>query len=458
MDNYIRAYEKSYKRINTCCFSVLTLGIIISILCCCILIRNDISIIYLEILIIIFLIAWFYFREKAFVNNISKMSIVLKKDLDIDLVLDIHEQLLKRKGRKDYSLLLISYLNMLLVAGEFQMYKEIYILNRKRLQMPGMEQVLGKFCESFRSIKREEIEIDKFSSNKKKLSEDVLFEMKLLYEANKYRELVGRIEAITWDNAYNKLVGESYKQRCLYKLKEEYRYPDETTYPFLFVTKWKTLLETGEEFFLPEAEEFIHLFKQDCVIIKKKKRKTYILGLTCLVVGTILSVIFIGKYKDLVNQSMKIEHERNEQVDDDFVSNLETWNYETRKVYGMCENEDIAGAIIYSARQGDDSDVVYLPVYYIAVIDYYKEGIIPMMRLNCEQIIYNGSTKVYTAEGESSTYVAIIAEEYSEISYDGKVLEDIKIEKVKEGSFFKESYAHCFIMKGIVDPTLFKIE
>ena len=72
---------------------------------------------------------------------------------------------------------------------------------------------------------------------------------------------------------YFELLFHSYRERCLYHLGEPCSMPDETIYPFSFVTEWKYLLETGEEYHYEKMDELLEVFDHNAKCVQQNIKK-----------------------------------------------------------------------------------------------------------------------------------------------------------------------------------------
>ena len=455
MENYVKAYEKENRKIHI--LFVIRFIPIIFLYFFTALWSLPIGAILLIILFDLIL----GYRKKAILKNISRINAILDESMDIELVLSIYEKLLIRKRRIEYSVVLVAYLDNLLAAGKFEQFINVCNSNQHKLKTPNLVAALKIIHGSILALKKDRSEYIKYLQEEneiyakikgKNFKQEWLLkfnEVKFLYAIQEYEKAVEILEQLKPIGKYYILVTESYKQRCLYRLKQEYKRPKETLYPFLTIQQWKHLVETGEELVIPENQEMIHLINQSIEGAKKRKKKVMMFSIACIVI-VVLWALFNREEK--MDEQMTTEH-----TVESYKAKLEESGYDVKEFYGICQNKDVTGAVIYASKPGDDPDVIYLPAYQIATIKYYQERFIPDNHFEIKGIFFDGKTKIYTVEGKSSTYVVVIAKNRSQLSYDGVMIEDVVVEKLEEAIFVDESYIHCFIHEGKFKKSLLEI-
>lgn len=459
MENYIKIYEKSNRKRNFVSSIIAFVGAVFCFITFIAIALYDLSVFYILIPAIIFELWFINYRKKAFVKNINTINSLVYEDLEMELVLGIYEKLLSRKRRSDYSLLLVCYLQMLLLAGKFDQFIEVCYINKRKFSALHMGRDLTALRELLYSFEKDRGDYRKILQNQIRLLERLkkrnknqewilkIYHAKLQYELKEYEKVLEILDTLETSEKYNQLIIESYRQRCFYHLGKEYKEPTEMSYPFVAVLRWKTLVENGEEYFSSKSKEMIRLIEQG---ISSSKRSLII---SCI-------VLTICSFAIVIQQSKKDDADDyviTEKVIETYKSNLNIWDYEALEVHGMIKNDDITSAVILATRLEKEPDVTYEPIYYIATIDHYFEGLIPMMRLNLQIIGYTGITNVFTSEGENSTYVVVIAGDASQIRYNGEIVEDVIVEKLEKVIFTNESYIHCFIHDGKFDKSLLQI-
>lgn len=447
MENYVNAYEKENRKIQILYFirfiSVFILYFFTALW------SFPVGATLLIILYSLILI----YRKNAIVSNISRINDILDESTDIELVLSIYEKLLTRKRRSDYAVLLVSYLNNLLVAGKYDQFINVCNCNQRKLKNANIDDALTLISVPILSLEKDRSEYRRYLQEEKRIYAKIkvknakqgwllrFHEVKYHYAIHEYEKALEIIEQLKPTGKYNVLVTESYKQRCLYHLKKEYKRPKETLYPFLTIQQWKHLVETGEELIVPESQEMLQLINQGIKSAKKRKKKAMILRIACIVF-VVLWAFFNPEEKMDGKMSTELTVEN-------YVARLEKNGYDIKEINGMCQNEEIMGAVVYASKPGDDPDVIYLPSYNIATIKHNQ--------LKLKGIYFVGETKIYTEKAKNSTYVIVITENKSQLSYDGVLIEDVAVEKLEKAVFVDESYIHCFLHKGKFKESLLEI-
>lgn len=452
MENYVKAYEKENRKIQVL-FVIRFIPVFI--------LYFFTALWSLPVGAILFIILFgliFIYRKKAIVNNIIKINTILDENTDIELVLSIYEKLLMRKRRTDYAILLVSYLDKLLAAAKFEQFINVCNSNQRKLKNANIDDALTLICVPILALEKDKFEYRKYLQEEKKICTKIKVknakqgwllrfnEVKYQYAIQEYEKALEIIEQLKPIGKYYVLAIESYRQRCLYHLKKEYRRPKETLYPFLTIQQWKHLVETGEELIVPESQEMLHLINQGIKGAKKRKKKALIVSMACIVFVVLWALFHAEEKMDgQVNTELTVEH---------YVTRLEKNGYDIKEINGMCQNEELIGSVIYASKPGDDPDVIYLPSYNIATIKHDQ----PNSQLKIKGIFFADETKIYTEKAKNSTYVVVITENQSQLSYDGVVIEDVVVAKLEEATFVNESYIHCFIHEGKFKESLLEID
>lgn len=452
MENYVNAYKKENRKIQIL-FVIRFIPVFI--------LYFFTALWSLPIGVTLFIILYrliLIYRKKAIVNNISRINVILDESMDIELVLSIYEKLLLRKRRTDYAILLVSYLDKLLAAGKYEQFINVCNSNQRKLKNANIDAALTLIRVPILALGKDRSEYRRYLQEEKKIYAKIkgknfkqewmsrFNEVKYQYAIQEYEKALEIIEQLKPIGKYYVLATESYKQRCLYHLEKEYKRPKETLYPFLTIQQWKHLVETGEELIVPESQEMLHLINQGIKGAKKRKKKALIFSMACIVF-VVLWVLFHREEKIDGQMSTELTVEN-------YVARLENYGFDIKEINGMCQNEEIIGAVIYASKPGDDPDVIYLPSYNIATIKHDQ----PSNQLNLKGIFFDGETKIYTEKAKNSTYVVVISENPSQLSYDGVLIEDVVVEKLEEATFVDESYLHCFIHEGKFKESLLEID
>ena len=137
----------------------------------------------------------------------------------------------------------------------------------------------------------------------------------------------------------------------------------------------------------------------------------------------------------------------------EYIKHLSVWDYETTELYGFRSNADLAGAILYGNKTESGEDV--LPGYILTRIDYYKEGFIPKKKLDICLLSYLGGTQLYVLDGDNSSYVTILTDDFAEITYDGKAI--VRCVILPKGPRLHEPYSYSFITDEVFDMDLLRV-
>ena len=453
MNSYVKEYKKKSRRSIIIYFIIALLFLAVFFVATLCLVVYQKSLLYL-LAPAFFVIAF----DVALLNNARRKNInvinnLLKNNLDVDLVLESYEQLIEGKKGKDFPFILVNYLKTLLLLGEYEKFIEVYKSNQRYTAKINLSGLKGSVLalKQDRSEYRESLFEHKFSKYRKVntrlpfLKEelkvnDQYYEIMQLYEIKEYRKVIEKIDSTNWYNTYNKLFYRSYRERSLYHLNEIYAAPDEDMYPFAFVTEWKHLIETGEEYTYEKVDELLEVFEQNKKSASKTSKKIYILSFIYLLVLGILLAILTPEKKE-------------EKTKAEYIKHLSVCDYETTELYGFRSNADLAGAILYGNKTESGEDV--LPGYIFTRIDYYKEGFTPKMKLDICPLLYLGGTQLYALDGDNSSYVTILTDDFAEITYDGKAI--VRCVILPKGPLFLEPYSYSFITDEVFDINLLRV-
>ena len=223
----------------------------------------------------------FNYKIKAELKDITNKAL---NDLDFASLLDGLRDLMSTKNKGELKYVLMIYLNYLIVTGDFETFKSTYISHREFIQKNGLKNFLQRFEEILLSVKSDRSEYKQllfrhsYSSYHnvdgplegvfKEVKEswrkrDQHIEIQQRYELGEYKEILNLLEKIQNNNAYEKLLNESVKQRCLYYLQEKTLMPNEIQCMTLSGMKWKHLLETGQELYYDDSDEIIFMIRSD---------------------------------------------------------------------------------------------------------------------------------------------------------------------------------------------------
>ena len=272
---YIEEFEKRYKRITN--ISAISLICIIGVW---LLLVGRINILLLLLLGVSSVFILSCVRVYHYNRNVERISNKFCEDFDSDFAIKVYEALLQKTKRKDYKSILFMYLYMLVLSCQFEKFKLVYLEHRAFIQKRMGKENLESLLEMFLSIQEDRSEYKQkmfqytFSpyhneeGNLPKFKEclrdrDKVREFIQLYELKEYEKVIEKIETYPTKNNYEM---ESYgllKERCLYYLNNDYQKPIVEQRELLHVLKWKTLVETGKEYFYVGAEEIATMIKQD---------------------------------------------------------------------------------------------------------------------------------------------------------------------------------------------------
>ena len=131
MADYIQIYEKKRRRIFIL-WGMVVLSIPIFTLIICELAKNYGQNLLYE-MCTAFLLATIYIKVEMRMmrENVSTITDIYRNELKVDLALEVFRQLLRKKRRRDYTLLLLNYLLLLLDTGKIDEFKKEYAEYRK---------------------------------------------------------------------------------------------------------------------------------------------------------------------------------------------------------------------------------------------------------------------------------------------------------------------------------------
>ena len=460
MNQYVKAYEK--KRRQTIGLYVL---VFLGLSTVCLLMLMTLMLFNLNYIFILIpmILGTFFFQKfiiKTNKKNLKTINDLLSNHLDTELVLESYEQLMHKKKSRNFPFIYVGYLKILLMLGEYDKFIEMYKSYPKytnRIDLRNLKSIVLKLKKD-KAEYRECLFKHKFTKYRNvntKLSDDKeelkftdqTFELMQLYENKEYREAIEKIDSICcYNNPYNKLLFQSYRERCLYHLGEPCSMPEENLYPFPFVIEWKYLLETGEEYSYEKIDELLEVFEHNEKHVQQRIKKARLFFIAyCIFVAVVLLTITAKEdelFKDVTNEKS-------------YIIDLKVWDYEIQEIYGFCTNSDLAGAVIYGNKTPSEEGQV--PGYCVTRIDYYKDGFMPMMKLKSLPLLYLGGTQIYWMEGDSSTYVLVLSDVQGEIVYNGKVVNHVICEKLPEAPLFLEPYAYSFIIDGTYEKGMLTV-
>ena len=213
----------------------------------------------------------------------NKINAKFTNDFDIKFLLNAFETFTQNKKRPDYRFVLFNYLNNLMIAGEFDEFKKVYLENRYYIQKSFEKSDLDTFLKFFLPLSNDEQRqkeslfqyvYSPYHTKKGKLSlvasylreRDILQELSQRYFLKEYESIIEKVtelEKENFGNNYIKLLIQSTKERSLYHMGKEYHTPDEKQCQIFAGFRWKYLIDTGKEYRYDGAEEIIELLDQD---------------------------------------------------------------------------------------------------------------------------------------------------------------------------------------------------
>lgn len=455
MADYIQIYEKKRRR-TFILFCIVMLSIPIFTLIIYALAKNYGQILLYDMCTAL-LLATIYLKVEMRMmrENVSIITDIYKNELKVDLALEVFRQLLRKKRRRDYTLLLLNYLLLLLDTGKIDEFKKEYADNRKVIRNRRFDKSIQEkllLMSDDKENRRNHIfqyRFSKYHNRIGKLSwkksylrrKDRLYEIMQLYELKEYKQAIEVIEQIPFENRYEALLYQSYKERCLYHLKEPYSVPDDTIYPFVFVTEWSSLVKTGEEFKYSNMNSIIDVINRDQVIAKKNIIIKQIILLTITLFCLLALLFFPNK------EANREEH---------FAMLLDVQEYKVEEMYGTYMEDDIWAGVFFGTEERATENVI--PTPYLSRISFFSLGGKEMMDFDIQPLTYDGGTDVYTSRNFFSTYVTVLTEQPAEILYDGKEIKNLKSEQLPAAPAFDAPYAYFFLLDGVFGEELLEID
>ena len=90
-----------------------------------------------------------------------------------------------------------------------------------------------------------------------------MIRVRLLYEAREYKGAINLIDSIHSQSLWDQLYLQGERNKCLYHLKENCKFPKKEFSRYLVVKQWETLLSTGNEFYDEQIFEVYYVMKRD---------------------------------------------------------------------------------------------------------------------------------------------------------------------------------------------------
>lgn len=242
--------------------------------------------------------------HQAFVNNVNTIVYKWMNDLDVDFAFDIFSELLQDKKRKDYAFVLAAYLNLLVIMSQFEEFDAVYKENQKLIQR-SLYRVMPFYNEMFAGMMEDTSEFreilfkyrfSKYRDTKGKLSKkaealrkrDEMHTVQQLFEMQDYEGTLNYLEKVHKATTYDHVLYDTYRQRCLYNLNQNYEIVLPDIPEFYCVKMLKHLKNTGEIYYFENAKEFAERCKADAKVGKKLFAKRLIVIYLCLIVAAIL--------------------------------------------------------------------------------------------------------------------------------------------------------------------------
>lgn len=383
---------------------------------------------------------WQYAQNLSFVNDI------LMEQLDLERTKAFYETLMNMKKKRDYPYILVQYLNILLIGGQFQTFKDVYINNQKVVQK-SLVRMLRIFKENFIFLQEnqalyeqvyQEHRFSKYRYEKAELSQknaslrfqDEIFEVRYLYYTKQYEEALKMIETIHPVMPYHELLVRCYRA-CIHYHLHQLTLEDETIieqYPqFLCVQRLEYLLDTGEDMMAIEADTMIRLIESDQKIGQRKMRKKGIIFLIFILLECVL-IFSIGH--------LEVKYTN-------FQEGIERLDITVKDIYNLYEDDQMATAIFYGYKDS-------MSFYYLGSLSI-KNG-----NLMSEHYISVGfmfdETEIYQMEGNGKNYISLVIHDGEDVYYNGEK-QDVMISEIPILGGSTQMIA-SFVIEGEFNETL----
>lgn len=372
-------------------------------------------------------------RNLKYISNNQRLQKELVDNLEIKSTLQVHKKLLNNKKRRDYWTILTSYLSLLIIACDFDEFEKIYDSNRDVLKSSPLTLKLfkGVFVELIQDdrVRQDIIFQHRFSRyhhaqgplarrGTLQRNEDISREISQLYENQEYQRVIDKIEQSDNDTSYQMFLWEMLKERATYHLMlDDYKMPEIKNPDLLCAKKLIHLVETKTEYYYENANEVYLKLERDFVEAKKHSIIKRIVRL-CIVFSLFyLSYFAIDKFYD-------------NNADIKFASYFDV---KPNNVYLLCENEELAGAIICYQSSNSNN------------YSYYISGTSDLIRKSYFAGEQLDPKMAYTHTGKHFTYVALIVKEDTQIYYDNELQTTIS-EKIP--GLLEDEIAKAFIIDG----------
>lgn len=427
-EEFIRKYEKEGMRIK---ITTLVLGVVcaaffvVAVLC-----MENAGALFL-CFVIFLTIAFVIMARRDFLvlQNVQSITRMFTEDLDIEKAFTLYQELLRKKKRTEHRYLFLEYMNLLLVAGRFGEFEELYNTNKKTVQRAsviyrqGYRQTFAGMMEDRSCLVQtlSEYKYSKYHNAEGTLTgrkasmrlKDEWNEICLLYEKGEYEAAFEKTERAHAISEYDKIQIEAIRQRCLYHLGREYQIPD-LNQELLCIKRLQYLVHTGEEYRCADVGDFFVRLGQDEKMFQKKNKRSMLIFLLMLLAALVLfagiSVVFTSvpaKGKDSLSSA------------------LETVDLKAERVYGSYEKGENQAGIVYGTKEDDKA---VFSSYYMVTVCPADEGLLPKREIRCQSIGFcMEEGKTYTLEMDGGTYVAFCLEKNENYEDNNEDSNEVKI-------------------------------